>query len=68
MNGKLFGYPISILIDSGGTKCFVHPKIVSKILVRVGFIIEPWTVEYGNRVECRVEECIFFSELELHIF
>ena len=41
MTGTLFGHPVSILIDTSATECFVDPKIVAKIPVRVGFMAEP---------------------------
>ena len=68
MIGILFGHPISILIDNGVIECFVDPKIVAKIPVRASYMVEPRTVEYGNRVEQRVEQCLFCSELELPSF
>ena len=65
MTGTRFGQPISILIDTGAIECYVDPKIVAKIFARAGFMAEPWIVEYGNRAERRVEQCLSCSELEL---
>lgn len=68
MTGTLFGYPVSILIDTGATECFIDPKIAAMICVRDGFMAKCWTVEYGNRDEHRAEQCLFCSELELPSF
>ena len=68
MTSTLFGITISILVDIGATKCFVDPNVVARLPIRVGFMAEPWTIEYGNRVERQVEQCLFCSELELPNF
>ena len=68
MTGKLFGHTVSILIDTGATKCFVDPKMVARMPFRAGYIDKRWIVEYGNKAERRVEQCLFCSELELPSF
>ena len=68
MTTILFGYPISILIDTGATKCFVDPKIIAKIPIRVGFMAKLSTIKFDNKAKHRVEKLLFCSELELPSF
>ena len=68
MTGKLFGCEVSILIDTGATESFVDPSVVAKLPIRAGYMENPWLVEYGNRIERRVEQCLSCSELELPTF
>ena len=51
MTSTLFAITVSILVDTGSTECFVDPKVVARLPTRAGFMVEPWTVEYGNRAE-----------------
>ena len=57
MTGTLFGYFVSLFIDTGAIECFIDPKMVAKLPIRAGFMAEPWTIEYGKRVEHRIEQC-----------
>ena len=68
MTGTLFGYTISILADTCATKCFVDPKIVTRIHVITSYMPKPLTIKYDNRVECMVEKFLFCSVLELPSF
>ena len=68
MTGTLFGHPVSIFIDTGAIECFVDPKIVAKIPIMASFMAKPWTLEYGNRAECKVEQCLLCNELGIPSF
>lgn len=65
LSGKNFGCSISILIDTGATDSFVDPNVVSKLSVRPSYMENSWKVQYGNRVERKVEQFLFCSELKL---
>ncbi|XP_057814098.2 uncharacterized protein LOC131028004 [Cryptomeria japonica] len=68
MTSKIFGQSVSILIDTGATKCFINPKVVSILSIRLGYMSNTWMVQYGNQAEKRIDSCLFCSDFELPCF
>lgn len=54
LSGNLYGKTSSILSKIGAIECFVDPRIISKLLIRLGNMANSWMVQYGNQVEQRV--------------
>ncbi|KAH9311348.1 hypothetical protein KI387_026383, partial [Taxus chinensis] len=48
--------------------CFVSSKVADKLKIRVGYMEHTWTVQYGNNVVHRVNQCLFEAPLELPEF
>ena len=52
---KIYGNPLSILIDTRASKCFISPRLLSRFPKRSSFIAKLWTVEYANQSRAKVE-------------
>ena len=43
---KIYGNPVSILIDTRASECFISPKLLSRFPKRSSFMAKPWIVCY----------------------
>lgn len=46
----------------------MDPRYVSKLNIKLGYMLKPWNVQYGNWVERRVDRCLACSKLQLPNF
>ena len=66
--GKIYGNPVSILIDTGASECFISPKLLSRFPKRSSFMAKPWMVEYANQSRAKVEQCLFEARVHFPNF
>ena len=65
---KIYENPVSILIDTGASECFISLKLLSRFPKRSSFMAKPQTVEYANQSKAKVEQCLFEAQVDFPNF